>query len=89
MSADGIKLVTPGSMSKQRILEVFLECCQNPIYKDAKSIKLQPPIPISKTGVWRELHAADMQGVANPHDHLPVQGVRQFMHAPVKRALLY
>ena len=40
------------------------------------------------TGVFRELHAADANGAAYPHDHLPV-AARKFRFMPVKRALLH
>ena len=86
-SAGGRPLVCPGSKTRQQILDMFLDCCAHPVYKDGCSIQAGEPIPVELAGVFRELHAEDESQVAHPHDHLPVRG-RQFMFMPVKRALL-
>ena len=87
-TAQGQTLVAPGSKTRKQILQIFLECCADPIYVGARARQLQLAIPIAKTGVFRELHAEDANGIAEPHDHLPVKGGRDFMYKPVRTALL-
>ena len=88
MDAAGRQLVAPGSKTRKQILQIFLECCANPIYVSASALSTQMPVPIKHTGVFRELHAEDSGGDQGIHDHLPVKALRDFMYMPVKRALL-
>ena len=89
-TAEGRALVAPGSMGKEEILEIFLSCCERPIYTDARSLSAQRPVPMKFVSVFRELHAESETGACDPHDHLPVQAMsqRQFMYLPIKKALL-
>ena len=88
VSDQGRPLVAPETKTRKEILTIFLQCCDQPIYKDARGMAQQLPVPVEHTGVFRELHAEDAQSVAHAHDHLPVRAHRDFMFWPVKRALL-
>lgn len=88
VNADGRTLVAPGSKTRKEILQIFLECCANPIHTSASALASLMPVPIRHTGVFRELHAEDDGGDEGIHDYLPVRAVRDFMYLPVKRALL-
>ena len=87
-SQDGYTLIAPGSLTREQVLHKFLDSCRSPVYVDARNIRACPSVPLDKTGVWREMHQADANGQAYPHDHLPVLASRQFRFMPVKRALL-
>ena len=89
-SSTGVPLVAPGSLSKEEVLRRFLHACTFPMYTDAAHLNGGPPVVLKRTGVWRELHKQDAEGVVppQPHDHLPVLAERQFRYVPVKRALL-
>ena len=87
-AVSGRSLVAPGTMTREQILRAFLDSCAKPMYIDPKSRANPQPAPVQLTGVFRELHAANELGVAEPHDHLPVKAGRDFMYLPVKRALL-
>ena len=87
-SKDGYPLKAPGSMTKQEVLDKFRWSCANPVYVDAKNIVAKPSVPLDKTGVWRELHAAAPGEVAQPHDHIAVKALRTFRFGPVQRSLL-
>ena len=87
-AVSGRSLVAPGTMTREQILRAFSGSCAKPMYIDPKSRANPQPVPVQLTGVFRELHAANELGVAEPHDHLPVKAGRDFMYLPVKRALL-
>jgi hypothetical protein len=61
-SAGGRPLIAPGSKSRREILQIFLECCAEPLYVSAVSRSRQEAIPIKHTGVFRELHQEDAEG---------------------------
>ena len=88
LSECGRPLVAPESLSKQSVLEKFLDSCRNPIYTDPRNMIARPPVPVAKTGIWREAHKARDQDPPHLHDHAPVLAHRQFSFLPVKRALL-
>ena len=88
-SDTGVPLVAPGSLHKNEVLRRFLAACASPIYVDGRFRQQGTAgVEVTQTGVWRELHRASADGVAHPHDHLPVLAAKQFRYLPVKRALL-
>ena len=89
-SACGIKLVLPGSLSKNQILNCLLDACKNPAYSDGKSLALKSEVHLKQAGVFRELHQPDPAGDVNAHVHVAAlaQPKKQFYFLPVKKALL-
>ena len=87
-SEDGYPLTAPGSLSKADVLDRLLNACQSPVYLDAKNILACPPVPLLKTGIFRELHKETESSPAHPHDHAPLLAARAFRPWAVKRALL-
>ena len=84
----GKKLVAPGSKSKRRILECFLDAAAHPAYTDGKSLSRGTGVSLNRAMVSREYHKGDGSGNAHPHDHIPVVGSSSFRFRPVKQALL-
>ena len=80
-------LTAPGSKSKRQMLQLFLESCAEPIFSDSRSHSEGRSVALKYVAVFREYHAADSEGAANPHDHIAVMAMRQFRYLPVKRAL--
>ena len=89
-SASGRKLVAPGSMSKEKVLQCLLDSAEHPEYTDGRSVSLQRKVALQQCGVWREFHQPAADGAVFTHDHVPVLAPPQkaFSFAPVKKALL-
>ena len=89
-SASGKKLVAPGSMSKERVLQCLLDSAEHPEYTDGRSISLQRKVVFQQCGVWREFHQPAEDGAVLPHDHAAVMAgpPKAFCFLPVKKALL-
>lgn len=88
----GRKLIAPGSMRKQQVLQCLLDACKNPAYSDGWSLSRRSEVHLQNAGVWREYHQPDLvSGDVFPHDHAAVlaQPKRQFCFSPVKKALLH
>ena len=89
MSACGRPLVSPGSLSKQQVLDKFLDACAGPVYVDARSLANGGgSVEVNLAGNWREMHKEDENGQVHPHDHIAVKAFHQFCCLPVKRALM-
>jgi hypothetical protein len=88
LSATGIPLVAPESMSKRALLEKLLAACAQPDYADARSQHRNSFVDVLRTGVFFELHKEDEAGAAHKHGHSPLYACEKFGYLPVKRALL-
>ena len=88
LSSTGIRLVSPGSLTKQQVLACFLDSCENPLCVHLPGRIHACSVPLKFTGVWREFHKPDVSLVAQIHDHVPVLAHTKFRYLPVKRALL-
>ena len=88
----GRKLIAPGTMRKQQVLQCLLDACKNPAYSDGWSLSRRSEVHLQNAGVWREYHQPDLVcGDVFPHDNAAVfaQPKRQFSFSPVKKALLH
>ena len=89
-AATGERLIAPGSLFKQDVLQKLLDALANPVYTNWWLVR-GGGVPVSRAGVWREWH--DFSGASRPtqgdvHDHGAVLGEQSFRYLPVKRALL-
>ena len=44
----GRRFVSPESLTKQEVLQRFLVCCNNPVYRNPKDILQGRPVPMNK-----------------------------------------
>ena len=84
----GRELIQPERLSRQEVLQRFLESCASPVYMDARSLQAARQVPLKYVSVFRELHKQSADGIAHAHYHIGVVAQRSFMFLPVKRALL-
>ena len=79
-------LVAPESMKNEKVLELFLLACAEPIYIDARGIMEKRHVPVRRMCVAREAHDPDEHGDIHFHDHVAAVAHRQFSFFLVKRA---
>lgn len=79
LSATGIPLVAPESMSKRALLEKLLAACAQPDYADARSQHRNSFVDVMRTGVSFELHKEDEAGAARKHGHSPFSLARSLV----------
>ena len=70
MSSDGFRLVAPENLSRQTVLEKFLDACERPLYLDMKSQRAQCQVHPIQCGIFRESHRQNASGEVHEHDHL-------------------
>jgi hypothetical protein len=49
----GRKLIAPGSMRKQQVLQCLLDACKNPACSDGRSLSRRCEAHLQNAGVWR------------------------------------
>ena len=81
-------LRSPGTMTRQDVVSMFLEVFRRPEYVDAAAASRNgPSIQVDKMVVFQELHKADENGLRHAHYHIALQLSGTARFAPYKRAL--
>ena len=75
------------TMTPEELKNMIIDAIRHPVYVDAGAAHRTSTIDVVKLVVYRELHAADENGVAHPHFHIALQLTSPCRFVAFKRAL--